>query len=207
MNNIKSLKNEIKEQQIKPDLVIFDLDGCVINSDDFVITKKQAYLQKDKYSFDESIMTLPIEKPKPSEENDFCIEHLYNTHHLIPAYSGILDMFVRFATSSNVAIVTSRFEILRSKTINWLKEKITERYNSSIWRQVRYQIYFNEEKEQTLKFKKSMISKLMKTYNISLMVEDHPEVIKWAKSKDIMVLVPSTGYKDLNGKDLSNDKL
>lgn len=40
----------------------------------------------------------------------------------------------------------------------------------------------------------------MAKYDILLLIESHPEVIEWAKSKKIDTLVPATGYKDLNGK-------
>ena len=39
------------------------------------------------------------------------------------------------------------------------------------------------------------------------MVEDHPEVIAYAQKQGIEVLVPSTGYKNLNGKDLKKEKI
>ena len=196
----KSPKNELKATQIKPSLVVFDLDGCIMNSDDFVITKKQAWeLSKD----DESTSGyFAIEKPSKSEENDFSLAYLYKHHSEIQPYYGILDMFVKFAVDSNVAIVSSRYEIMRGLTTQWLEEQITKRHGNDCWRRVRYTSYFNEFKESTLKFKKETLSELMRTYDITLMVEDHPDVINWAKSKNIMVLAPSTGYKNLNGKDL-----
>ena len=196
----KSPKNELKATQIKPSLVVFDLDGCIMNSDDFVITKKQAWeLSKDDTS---TSGYFAIEKPRKSEENDFSLAYLYKHHSEIQPYYGILDMFVKFAVDSNVAIVSSRYEIMHGLTTQWLEEQITKRHGNDCWRRVRYTSYFNKFKESTLKFKKDTLSELMRTYDITLMVEDHPDVINWAKSKNIMVLVPSTGYKNLNGKDL-----
>ena len=175
-----------------------------MNSDDFVITKKEAYERSKTEVEDDEIIRhrFPISKPSKSEENNFSLEYLYNHHHEVPAYDGILNMFVTYATKLPTAIVTSRWEIFRAKTTDWLMTNIIKKYGDQVWRQVRYTCYFNEYRKSSLAFKREQLSELMETYNIALMVEDHPSVIEWSKSKGIMTLVPCTGYKNLNGKDL-----
>lgn len=204
--NIKSPKNELKEH--KPELIIFDFDGCIANSDDFVMTNKEVW-EKDS-----DVLLRPgvgqRGKPTKATENDFCLAYLYDNHEKIEPYHGILDLFVKLSIISNVAIVTSRFDVLRAKTVNWLKDTILTKYGDSTWRRVNYKMFFNDDKEKSLVYKKNTITKLLETYNIQLMVEDHPEVANWAKTKGINVLVPATGYKNLNGNDLiepSQDEL
>ena len=76
-------------------------------------------------------------------------------------------------------------------------------FDEMTWRKASFKISFNEKMEKSLAYKKKTFKKLMENYNILLLVEDHPEVIAWAKSKKIDTLVPATGYKDLNGTDLT----
>lgn len=206
-NTIKSPKNEAKDNYTKPDIVIFDLDGCIMNSDDFVLTRQQAWDKTKLGDETKSRVSYPVTKPKAFEKDLFSLEYLYNHQHEVEPYEGILDVFVKYASLTKVAIVTSRYELLKAKTIEWLKAQISKRYGEARWRQLRYDMYFNELKEPSLKFKKDKLSELMKTYNILFMIEDHPQVIAWAKSKSITVLVPATGYKNLNGKDLSDDNM
>ena len=183
-----------KKDQVEPkkNLIIFDLDGCVADSDDYVVTNKEAY-ELEPELFDK--------KPSKEDENKFSLEYFKAHQKDIKPYAGIFQMFVRLASVENVAIVTSRFETVKQQTIDWLKQYCTEYFDEATWRRVQFQISFNEKKEKSLVYKTRILKELMERHNIILMVEDHPEVINWAKSKGIMVLIPSTGYKDLAGTD------
>lgn len=194
----KSYRIEAKEDSLAslPILYIFDLDGCIANSDDFVLTNKQAY-ELDK---EESHI------PTKENKDDFSIWYMKKHMMDIPPYLGILSLFVKLSMFSNVVIVTSRFEDLKPATINWLKQVIIDNFNEEIWRRCKFQIIFNENQETSLKFKSRIIENLKEFYKILLMVEDHPEVIAYAQKQGIEVLVPSTGYKNLNGKDLKKRK-
>ena len=193
--------HKLEDNSTKPELVIFDFDGCIANSDDFVLTNKQAW-EKDPDVFLRAGVGQRGGQPSKATENDFSLAYLYDHHEEIEPYYGILDQFVKLSITSNVAIITARFDVLRAKTVDWLKETILKRYGDSTWRRVNYKMFFNDFKEKSLSYKKNTITKLLETYNIQLMIEDHPEVANWAKSKGINVLVPVTGYKNLNGNDL-----
>ena len=197
---IQSPKNEDKTDN-KTDLIIFDLDGCIANSDDFILTNLQAWEKEKSEAF---YAGLPFKKEKPtgSKASDFCNEYFIKHQMEVPPYAGILDLFVRMALLINVAIVTSRHEILKAATIRWLNKVIVETYGDNVWRNINYKMFFNVKKETSLTYKKKQFTELMEKYNILLLIEDHPEVVEWAKSKKIDTLVPATGYKDLNGKDL-----
>ena len=103
---------------------------------------------------------------------------------------------------ANTAIVTSRVSIMHDCTIRWLEKVISESYDEQVWRQLSYKIFFNDLNEKSLVYKKKMIEQLKEDYEIALIVDDHPEVSEYAKSNDIVCLVPATGYKNLNGNDL-----
>lgn len=183
-----------KKDQAEPkkNLIVFDLDGCMADSDDYVVTNKEAYKLEPEL-FDK--------KPSKDVENNFSLEYFKAHQKDIKPYPGIFQMFVRLASVENVAIVTSRFEVVKQQTIDWLKYYCTQYFDEVTWRRVQFQISFNEKKEKSLVYKTKILKELMEKYNIIFMVEDHPEVINWAKSKGIMVLIPSTGYKDLEGTD------
>lgn len=181
----------------KQKIIIFDLDGCIADSDNFVITNEEAW-KLDKSLFKE--------KPTKDTKKLFCLEYFRKHHSEIQPYYGIFELFVRLASITNVAIVTARFEIMKPETIEWLKENCIKLFNDATWRQLHFDLFFNEKMEKSLVYKKEVFSKLLETYDISLLVEDHPEVINWAKSKNINVLVPATGYKNLEGTDLTRGK-
>lgn len=187
-------KKRYKEDQQEPkkNLIVFDLDGCIADSDNYVITNKEAYNLEPEL-FDK--------KPSKEDENKFSLAYFKAHQKDIKPYSGIFQIFVRLASVENVAIVTARYEIVKPQTIDWLKQYCTQYFDEATWRRVQFQISFNEKKEKSLVYKTRILKELMEKYNIMLMVEDHPEVINWAKSKGIMVLIPSTGYKDLEGTD------
>lgn len=177
----------------KSDLIIFDLDGTIMNSDDFILTIEQAYNLEP---------SLFINKPNKNK-NDFCQLYLQKHHHEIQPFEGIFKLFVLLCLHSNVAIVTSRHSLLKSATVEWLKKYTLEFFDESIWRLMKYKLIFNDEIEKSLVYKKRVFQELAEIYNIQLLIEDHPEVVAYAKSIGINVLVPSTGYKNLNNNDLS----
>lgn len=192
----KSYNSIARENEHKSKLIVFDLDGCIANSDDFVLTNEQVW-SKDKDLF----IKYNKQKPTKSDKDLFCEDYLYEYCLDVEPYFGILDLFVATAKTSNVAIVTARHLRLYAKTIEWLKQSIIDRYNESTWRSLSYKLFFNENKETSLQYKKRVFKELEKQYEISLVVEDHPDVITFLKNKNVNVLVPATGYKNLNEKD------
>lgn len=201
---IQSPKNQIEDEQ-KSDIIVFDLDGCIANSDDFVLTNLQAWEKEKELAIQQNVK-FTLKKPTEKEADLFSNEYLLKHQMEIPPYYGILDLFVRMALLTKVAIVTSRREILKAATIRWLNKVVVENYGDNVWRNINYKMFFNENNLHSLTYKKKVFTSLMETYNILLLIEDHPEVIEWAKSKKIDTLVPATGYKDLNGKDLVKKK-
>lgn len=200
-NYIKSAKIEIEESYKKPNLIVFDFDGCIANSDDFVLTNSQAY-QKELEIALKNNTKCTMQKPNASNKNDFCQDYLRKHHSEIQPYFGVFDLFVKLSMVTKVAIVTSRHEILLGDTQKWIEQNTIKYYNEQTWRQMFYQTYFNDSKVKSLQFKQKKLTELMDAYNILLLIEDHPQVIEWAKKKNIEVLVPATGYKNLNGQDL-----
>ena len=197
MENIKiTYKKDIKEYESKSKIIVFDLDGCIANSDDFVLTNEQVW-SKDKGLF----AKYNKQKPTKSNKDLFCEDYLYEYCLDVEPYFGILDLFGTTAKTSNVAIVTARYLRFYAKTIEWLKQSVIDRYNESTWRSLHYKLFFNENKETSLQYKKRVFKELEKQYEISLVVEDHPDIITFLKKKNVNVLVPATGYKNLNGKD------
>lgn len=184
----------------KPSIYVFDLDGCIANSDDFVLTNKQAY-EKDP-DIQNRLGVGYRGKLTKAVENLFSEAYMADHMLEIQPYKGILDLFVRMSQTSHTAIVTSRIPVMRTYTIDWLEQVISELYGKQVWRQLNYKLFFNELNEKSLAYKKKMIEKLRETYNIALIVDDHPEVADYAKSKNIVCLVPATGYKNLNDNDL-----
>lgn len=193
---LEELDEDIKVKD-KPSLVIFDLDGTLADSDDFILTNKQAYQQEPE---------LFAQKPSKDTENTFCDIYFKHHHKEIKPYEGTLRLFIAMAKTDNVAIITSRKDILQPQTVEWLKTNIIAMTNETVWRSIRYKLIFNEKKEKSLEYKRKAIAKLAETYKISLIIDDHPDVIEWAKKQGIEVLVPGNGYKDLNGKDLAKPK-
>lgn len=193
-----SKPKELKSYKQK--IYVFDLDGCIANSDDFILTNEEAF-KKDPSICDR---LGPGFRGKLTKENKKLFSEAYLADHQleIEPYYGILDLFVRMSQMSNTAIITSRVPLMSACTIEWLEHVITERYGKTVWRQLSYKLFFNELKEKSLAYKKRIIEQLMQTYDIALIVDDHPEIANYAKSKGLVCLVPATGYKDLNGNDL-----
>lgn len=183
--------------ETKEKLIIFDIDGCMANSDEFILTKKEAYDKEIKNckSIEEAKKFI---KPKKSEENEFDLDYFKRHHSEIEPHYGVFDLFVKLSQTSKVAIITARYEILKQVTYDWLISNTIKLYGDGVWRQMSYFAYFNENFESSLQFKKGVIESIMKTYDILLLIEDHPKVVEWAKSKNIETLVPATGYKDLS---------
>lgn len=189
--------NEDIKVKDKPSLVIFDLDGTLADSDDFILTNKQAY-EKEPELF--------AQKPSKDTENIFCDVYFKHHHKEIKPYEGTLRLFIAMAKTDNVAIITSRKDTLQPLTVEWLKTNVIALTSGTVWRSIRYKLIFNEKKEKSLEYKRKAITKLADTYKISLIIDDHPDIIEWAKKQGIEVLVPGNGYKDLNGKDLAKPK-
>jgi len=187
-------------ERIKPKLYIFDLDGCIANSDDFILTNEEAF-KKDPGICDR---LGPGFRGKLTKENKKLFSEAYLADHQleIEPYKGILDLFVRMSQITNTAIITSRVPLMSACTIEWLEYVVSMYYGKPTWRQMRYKLFFNELKEKSLAYKKRLFEELRKEYDIELIVDDHPEIADYAKSKGIVCLVPATGYKDLNGNDL-----
>lgn len=198
------MKKDKIEYKTKQKLYIFDLDGCIANSDNFVLTNQQAY-EKDP-----DIRTRKglgfRDKLTKDTKNQFSDAYMIDHQSEIEPYEGIFDLFVRLAQVTNVAILTARPDYMHPCTIQWIKDKVIEHYSEQIFRRMSYLITFNENKEKSLVYKKRIIEEYEKSYRIALIIDDHPEIVEYAKSKDIVCLSPATGYKNLNGNDLTGEK-
>ena len=159
----------------KPKCYIFDLDGCIANSNGIILSKADTYkLKLEKYNRDledynsnKSLFYEKLEqynqgkidfipaKPtpptplNPSDEEDyssFDVDYFYdNLDQAIPI-GGIIDLFVSLSQNYKVIIVTGRDEAVRSKTISWLKEVIESRYNKDVWRRCNFTLIMRPSK-------------------------------------------------------------
>lgn len=198
------MKKDKTDYKIKQKLYIFDLDGCIANSDDFILTNEQAYKKDPDIRIRKGLGFR--DKLTAANKTDFSEAYLIDHQSEIEPYEGIFDLFVRLAQVSKVAIITARPDYMHPCTIQWLKDKIINYYGEQVFRQISYFITFNELKEKSLAYKKRIIEEYEKSYRIALIIDDHPEIIKYAKSKNIVCLSPATGYKNLNGNDLIGEK-
>ena len=76
----KSTKEKYEPTQT---ITIFDLDGCIANSDDFVITRLQAWEKKRDLAIAKGES---YKEPKPSKqiESDFAEDYFYEEQENIP---------------------------------------------------------------------------------------------------------------------------
>lgn len=184
---------------IKPKIYIFDLDGCIADSDNFVLTNEQAFKIDPEIQnrYGAGFRGLLTKENKKDFSDAYMIDHQME----IKPYEGIFDLFVRMSQVGHTAIVTARPQYMSTCTIQWLEKNVIQYYGESVWRRLSYKLYFNDTKDKSLAYKKKMFEQLKETYDIVLVIDDHPDIAKYLKSINVMCLVPSTGYKDLNGKD------
>ena len=159
----------------KTSCYIFDIDGCLADSNSIIITKEESYkkaleeydalmrqYERQYAEYKEAInlpcnksvkehIPVPVEPIKPTEpdsktKKDFDDEYFYNHIQEVSAISGILDLFVNLALNKKVILLTARKEESKQATLNWLNKVITKRYNSNMYRRIDFVSIFKSEK-------------------------------------------------------------
>lgn len=211
----------------KPSCYIFDIDGCLADSNSIILTYEEVYNKKlEEYKekeeaykkelaiYEEAINlpenklvrnyinkpVKPIKPTKPSKDlKRWCSEYFYENIDNVSAITGVLDLFVSLALNKRVIILTARSEEYKQSTLNWLKKVITERYNSNMYRRIDFISIFKPEKYMypDHAYKKEKVLELAKQYNIELIVDDSPYNIKEFSELGFLALQPNIDYKDL----------
>lgn len=169
--------------------------------------------QKDMVEYDKQIKdykkglieTKPIEpiKPltpvKPEEKKLKKIDWEYFKEHILEALpvQGVLDLFTNVASSHKVILLTGRSERHRAATVEWLKKVVIEKGGDDLFRRINFQLIMRSDKESDLsgpKYKKAKILELSKQYNIQVIIEDCPEIIKEFTDLGLLVLSPNREY-------------
>ena len=205
----------------KPACYIFDIDGCIANVDHLVKTNKQVYeimlkeynAKVKKYEedyaeyrkksslnyVDKRLLVKPIHpespvKPDVKNENKMNWDYFYNNVSKAEPIVGCLDVFIALAMTKKVILLTARDEHVRTQTVEWLKKVVMERAGQDAFRRINFTLIMKESKssnKETIKYKKETIQNLIKQYNIQLIVEDHPEIVKEYTKLGLLVLQPN----------------
>lgn len=160
----------------KQNCYIFDIDGCMADISNILLTHEQTYnIKFEKYLQERDIYNKicieydkllkkynsgeilvepkmpikPIEPIRQSEDKIKGIDWEYFKNHLIDAIpiQGVLDLFTSIALTHKVILLTGRDEGCRQETIDWLKKVIVERGGYSLYRRINFQLIMRTEKE------------------------------------------------------------
>ena len=225
--------------KIDPDMIsrlpkcyIFDIDGCLADTNDIILSKSDAYVEKMK-EYDKAVLKFnkdvdlfnelmheyqqgirdvrpidPIRPQKPEEptEKPEAMDWDYFESHLNlcrPIW-GTIDLLISLSQHCKVFILTGRCERVRSITQDWLRQVIEERVGKETFRRVNYTLIMrdNKDTDPSGKYKQKKLGELTKNYNIQLVIEDHPDVVDIATKMGLLVLRPNTVWKDLKGTDM-----
>lgn len=169
--------NKIEKNLIsnKKKCFIFDIDGCLADTDNIILSKAETYEMRkkqyeealNKYQADMEVFRLrykgfsegkikdcPIEPIRPKEpdklkESDYhSFDWEYFNSHLGDAKPiwGVIDLFIQMAMTNKVILLTGRKESARITTIDWLKRVIEERAGKDVFRRISYSLIMREEK-------------------------------------------------------------
>ena len=159
----------------KTSCYIFDIDGCLANVDNIVLTKEEAYnknlaeynIAQEKYKNDIILYEQNIKKyekglitEKPKElvppikpikydlpkKDDYDLNYFYSHLDEAMPIGGILDLFITMALSKKVIILTGREEFSKPATLNWLNRVITERSTKDTFRRINFTTIFKPDK-------------------------------------------------------------
>lgn len=159
----------------KTSCYIFDIDGCLANVDNIVLTYAEAYEKEleefnnaqEKYQSDykayeydlkqynksltsnkpiEPIPPIRPAKPESNKLSRWNVDYFYK--HLQDALpiGGIVDLFIAMALTKKVILLTGRSESSKSATIDWLNRVITERSTKDIFRRINFMTIFKPDK-------------------------------------------------------------
>lgn len=204
----------------KPKCYIFDIDGCLANTNNIILSKFETFdMKKQKYETERAKYQAilkenpkaaakinPPKEPEPLKSGDskkfdweYFEEHLQDAE---PIW-GVIDMFIALATTHKVILLTGRKERHRTKTTAWLEQVVQERAGKEAWRRINFSLMMREDKnnEPSAKFKKAKFLAIEKTYNIQLIVEDHPDVLEVINELGFTSLKPNTVFKQIGDDD------
>lgn len=219
-----------------PKCYIFDIDGCLANTNDIILSKADAYLEnmkeyekavvkfnKDVDLFNQLMQEFttgvrdsrpadPVrpEKPIQPTENVEAMDWDYfekNLDKCKPIW-GTIDLLIAMSLTHKVIILTGRTERMRIATTDWLKKVIEERTSKETYRRMNFSIIMRDNKDfsPSAIYKQKKLADLTKNYNIQLIIEDHPEIVEVATRMGFLVLKPNTVWKDLKGTDLASSE-
>lgn len=193
----------------KQSCYIFDIDGCLADVHEILLTNEQSYEKKfaeylekrDAKAKSKDLKGLKglVEPVKPAEDKLNKIDWDYFKDHLLDAIpiAGILDLFTTVASSRKVILLTGRSERNRVGTVEWLKKVIIEKGGDDLFRRINFQLIMRGDKEMNLsgaKYKRAKIQELSKQYNIQFCIEDCPEIVEELTQMGILVLSPNREY-------------
>lgn len=160
----------------KTSIYIFDIDGCLADIENILLTYKESYSKKleeyeknkEKYNKDLKIyqyeleqinnklsvnkdLVEPIEPKVPQMYEDKLkdkIDFAYFYSHIEEALpiGGIVDTFVALALTKKVIILTGRDEMYKGSTIDWLRKVISKRFNDDTYRRINFSTIFKPTK-------------------------------------------------------------
>ena len=151
----------------KTSCYIFDIDGCLANVDNIVLTYAEAYKKEleefnnaqEKYRSDckayeydlkqynknltsnkpiEPIPPIKPAKPESSKLSKWDADYFYRHLQEALPIGGIVDLFIAMALTKKVILLTGRSESSKSATIDWLNKVITERSTKDMFRRINF---------------------------------------------------------------------
>lgn len=135
--------------------------------------------------------------PDSKEENKIDFDYFHRHVQEAVPVPGVVDLFINLAASHKVVILTGRSEKGRNDTLEWLKKVVIERGGDTLYRRINFQLIMRTEKEYALsgaKYKREKVLELAKNYNIRLILEDCPDIIKEYTELGFLVLSPNKEY-------------
>lgn len=159
----------------KTSCYIFDIDGCLANVDNIVLTCAEAY-EKELEEFDRAqekyksncnayeydlnqynkglIINKPIEpippirpaKPETNKLARWDVSYFYRHLQEALPVGGIIDLFIAMALTKKVILLTGRNESSKPDTIEWLNKVITERSTKDMFRRINFSTIFKPDK-------------------------------------------------------------
>lgn len=174
----------------KPSCYVFDIDGCLADVRQILLTHEQTYVIKhseflelrDKYYKDlreyNKLLDLynrgieltkpkepefPTEPTVPDEKKANKIDWNYFSTHMIDAIpiQGIVDLFASIASTHKVIVLTGRSDRDRVQTTEWLKKVIVNKGGENLFRRINFQLIMRSDKEISLSAEKYKRAKIL----------------------------------------------
>lgn len=174
----------------KPSCYVFDIDGCLADVHEILLTYEQTYdikynkfleerdeyhkqfseyeRQLKKYNKGEVDIkpkepTFPVEPIRQDKEKLQKIDWEYFKDHLLEAIpiQGVLDLFTSIASSHKVILLTGRSDRHRAQTVEWIKKVVIEKGGNDLFRRINFQLIMREDKEMSLSGAKYKRAKIL----------------------------------------------